>query len=81
MSDLAQRLRIKASIIELGEKIELGSDAEIMREAAAEVERLRIAMARLLDATAAHHRSPLDHGFQVLYNAAKRSAEEKLGRE
>lgn len=34
MSDLAQRLRTKADMIMLGERIAFGSDAELMREAA-----------------------------------------------
>ena len=40
MTTLPERLRIKASMISLGEKIAWGSDSEIMNEAADEIERL-----------------------------------------
>jgi chromosome segregation ATPase len=40
MTDLPKRLRIKAGMIQLGERIAWGSDAEIMEEAADEIERI-----------------------------------------
>lgn len=36
--DLVNRLRIKASMIEMGERIAWGSDSELMREAADYIE-------------------------------------------
>lgn len=39
--DIVERLGIKAGMISLGERIEFGSDATLMREAAAEITRLR----------------------------------------
>lgn len=41
MTDIVNRLRIKADMIELGDKIPYGSDSSVMREAADEIERLR----------------------------------------
>ena len=41
MSNLPKRLRIKAGMIQLGEIIAWGSDAEIMEEAADEIDRLK----------------------------------------
>lgn len=38
--DLAERLAMKAAMIELGERIAWGSDTEIMREAADRIDRL-----------------------------------------
>lgn len=38
MSDLVKRLRIKAGMIEMGERIAWGSDSALMREAADELE-------------------------------------------
>lgn len=40
MSDLPKRLRIKAGMIQLGEKIAWGSDTELMYEAADRIETL-----------------------------------------
>lgn len=42
MSDLPKRLRITAGMIQLGERIAWGSDAEIMEEAADEIDDLLI---------------------------------------
>lgn len=39
--DLPKRLRIKAGVMSMGEKIAWGSDTELMYEAANEIERLR----------------------------------------
>lgn len=41
MSDLPKRLRIKADMIRMGEKISYGTDSALMDEAADEIERLR----------------------------------------
>lgn len=45
--DLVKRLEMKASMIELGERIEWGSDSAIMREAKGCIEALRTENARL----------------------------------
>lgn len=50
MSDLAKRLEIKASMIELCERIECGSDSAIMREAATELRRLTAERDELFEA-------------------------------
>lgn len=47
MNDLAKRLEIKASMIELCEQIAWGSDSAIMREAAAELRRMSAELAAL----------------------------------
>jgi hypothetical protein len=41
MTDIAERLRIKADMILMCEKIKFGSDAAVMQDAAVEIERLR----------------------------------------
>ena len=43
--DLVERLRIKADVITMGERIAWGSETELMRKAADEIERLRDALA------------------------------------
>lgn len=44
MTDIAERLRIKADMILMCEKIKFGSDAAVMQDAAVEIERLREAL-------------------------------------
>ena len=39
--DIVNRLQIKAQMIDMGERIALGSDTALMREAATEIDRLR----------------------------------------
>ena len=39
--DIVNSLQIKAQMIDMGERIALGSDTALMREAATEIERLR----------------------------------------
>lgn len=41
MTDIVERLRIKADMILMCEKIKFGSDAAVMQDAAVEIERLR----------------------------------------
>ena len=49
MSDLTLRLLNKADMIEMGEKIQWGSDSEIMREAAARIAELTAALRPFAD--------------------------------
>jgi len=56
-SHLVERLRIKAGMIELGEKIPYGSDSGVMREAADEIERLREELKSLVDWEEPLHRA------------------------
>jgi hypothetical protein len=51
MTDLTLRLRNKADMIEMGEKIQWGSDSEIMREAAARIAELEAALKPFADMT------------------------------
>lgn len=44
---VVERLRIKADMIQMGEKIAWGSDSAIMREAAARIETLERALERI----------------------------------
>lgn len=44
--DLVKRLTIKAAVIEMGEKIQFGSDTALMREAADRIEELDAKMAK-----------------------------------
>jgi transposase len=44
--DLVKRLTIKAGVMEMGEKIDWGSDTSLMREAAARIEELEQKLAR-----------------------------------
>ena len=48
MSDIVQRLRIKADILAMGEPIAFGSDTALMVEAAGEIEALRSSLNRTL---------------------------------
>jgi len=41
MSDIVERLRIKAGVMQMGERIEWGSDTALMLEAADRIEQLR----------------------------------------
>ena len=45
MKDLPNKLRIKASMIELGERIAWGSEAVLMKEAANKIEELEAELA------------------------------------
>ena len=44
MTDLAERLRIKADMVLMCEKIKFGSDAAVMKEAADRIEQLEAAL-------------------------------------
>jgi hypothetical protein len=44
MSDIVKRLRVKADIIQPGERVAWGSGSQLMREAAALIERQREAL-------------------------------------
>ena len=60
MDDLVNRLTIKASVMEMGEKIAWGSDTSLMREAANRIEwmgeRLDITQARIAELEAENQR-------------------------
>ena len=73
---LAERLRTVADMIQLGERIPYGSDSELLREAAAELEAAKLAldslqraieaegywvMVNVTDATRTIERKPEDH--------------------
>ena len=47
--DIVDRLNITADMIGLGDKIRYGSDSQIMREAADEIEKLRAALKPFAD--------------------------------
>lgn len=47
-NDIVHRLNVKADMLTMGERIAWGSDSAIMREAAAEIEKLRGALSDLL---------------------------------
>ena len=49
MSKIANQLRIKAGVIELGECIAFGSETELMRLAADEIERLEAAILQTIE--------------------------------
>ena len=62
MKSLAERLKTKAMMIAMGEKIAFGSDSELMLEAAKEIERLEAELA----AIRAHSpEGPLLDGWQI----------------
>jgi len=48
--DLVKRLTIKASVMEMGEKIAWGSDTSLMREAADRIEELEAKLAKSIGA-------------------------------
>ena len=50
MKDLPNKLRIKASMIELGERIAWGSEAVLMKEAANKIEELEAELAAIKSA-------------------------------
>ena len=49
MNDIVKRLRIKANVISMGEKIAWGSDTDLMNEAADIIEALEIAIKKVSD--------------------------------
>ena len=49
MSDLVKRLRIKADMVLMCEKIEFGSDAAVMAEAAARIAQLEAALRAVIN--------------------------------
>lgn len=57
MSDIVDRLNTLSDIIVMGEKIAWGSDSAIMREAAAEIEKLRAVIQFILDNQISERRS------------------------
>ena len=48
MTDLVERLRIKADMVLMCEKIKFGSDAAVMKEAADRIEQLEAALQRVM---------------------------------
>lgn len=68
MTDLVKRLRIKAGMIDMGERIAWGSDSALMREAADMIEQL---MARDGQYTAEDMCSQAAQGYRDGYAAAK----------
>ena len=49
MTDLVERLRIKADMVLMCEKIKFGSDAAVMKEAAERIEQLETSLRAVMD--------------------------------
>lgn len=85
MTDIAKRLETMADMIIMGEKIAFGSDSALMREARAEIERLRAAVmaereacAVIADESDMRLVSPANNDARVYYEGGAQDASESI---